>query len=209
MTADTPTRRRGKELEEAIYQAVWEELHDVGYAGMTMDRVAKRAGTSKPVLYRRWSSKVEMMSATALRFLPHSETVPDAGNLRDNAVSVLKVMRQRMFTVSRHTMLGLFTEVARDPATHRQLLETFTGYMRKVMSEVVIDRATASGEITPEQVTDRVRTVPLELARMEFLVTGDLPDSSIEEIVDQVFVPAVRARASGRDGASHGGPDLV
>ena len=47
-------RRRGPALEAAILGAAWDELRTTGYAGFTIDAVARHAGTSRPVLYRRW-----------------------------------------------------------------------------------------------------------------------------------------------------------
>ena len=41
-----PPRRRGAELEQAILRAAVDELAESGYAGLTMDRVAHRAGTN-------------------------------------------------------------------------------------------------------------------------------------------------------------------
>ncbi len=43
-------RRRGTALENAILDAAWAELVEHGYADMTLESVAKRAGTSRPVL---------------------------------------------------------------------------------------------------------------------------------------------------------------
>ena len=43
---------RGAELEEALLDAAWAELQEVGYPAFTYEGVAQRAGTSKPVLYR-------------------------------------------------------------------------------------------------------------------------------------------------------------
>jgi AcrR family transcriptional regulator len=52
-------RRRGAALEAAIVRAATDELMESGYAGLTMDRVARRAGTNKELLRRansNWSS---------------------------------------------------------------------------------------------------------------------------------------------------------
>ena len=57
------SRRRGATLEEAILDAAWAELIDHGYAEMTLEAVAKRAGTSRPVLYRRWPSRTKLATA--------------------------------------------------------------------------------------------------------------------------------------------------
>jgi AcrR family transcriptional regulator len=54
-TPDRPiaSRRRGQALESALLEAAWTELHNVGYAKLTMERVADRAQTSRAVIYRR------------------------------------------------------------------------------------------------------------------------------------------------------------
>ena len=52
------TRRRGAELEQAILDAAWEQLIAEGYEHFTIDTVAARAQTSKPVLYRRWKTQI-------------------------------------------------------------------------------------------------------------------------------------------------------
>ena len=54
------SRRRGTKLEDALLDAAWEELQEVGYTRLTMEAVAARAGTSKPVLYRRWPNRARL-----------------------------------------------------------------------------------------------------------------------------------------------------
>ena len=61
-------RRRGAVLEAAILRAAVEELTESGYAGLTMDRVAKRARTNKNAIYRRWPSRAAL-GITAYRKL--------------------------------------------------------------------------------------------------------------------------------------------
>ena len=53
--AEHRTRRRGKELEDALYDATLAELAAVGYGGLTMEGIAARARTGKAALYRRWT----------------------------------------------------------------------------------------------------------------------------------------------------------
>src|SRR5882757_6165421 len=55
-----PVRRRGAVLEEAILRAAVDELTESGYPGLTMDRVAKRAGTNKNAIYRRWPNRLAL-----------------------------------------------------------------------------------------------------------------------------------------------------
>src|SRR5262245_21529159 len=59
-------RRRGKALEAAIFEVVLKELARAGYVNFSIERVAARAGTSKPVIYRRWPTRARLVYA-ALR----------------------------------------------------------------------------------------------------------------------------------------------
>jgi AcrR family transcriptional regulator len=54
-------RPRDASVDAAIVQAVLEVLNEVGLAAMSMDAVAARAGVGKATIYRRWSSKEEMV----------------------------------------------------------------------------------------------------------------------------------------------------
>jgi AcrR family transcriptional regulator len=49
-----PGRPRDPQIDAAILGAALDALDDVGYAGLTLEDVARRAGTTKPALYRRW-----------------------------------------------------------------------------------------------------------------------------------------------------------
>src|SRR5579863_6163266 len=64
------SRRRGEVLEAALLDAAWAELQAVGYAGLTMEAVADRAGTSRAVLYRRWRNRPELVIAAMRRHRP-------------------------------------------------------------------------------------------------------------------------------------------
>ncbi|WP_199037171.1 TetR/AcrR family transcriptional regulator [Glycomyces salinus] len=194
MTADTPTRRRGKALEQAIYQAVWDELQEVGFPKLTMEGIARRAGTSKPVLYRRWPNRKSLMIATIHHFLPGLRSLPDGGSLRADALAVLRILRERLLDVGRATILGILMESADDPRGDDELLSALVDYLKEFMEKSVFLRAVERGEIVPEQVTGRLLTLPLDLARIEFFITGDLPERSLEEIVDVAFLPALGLR---------------
>src|SRR5882757_7053536 len=82
LTGVTVRRRRGAQLDDAIYQACIDELQENGYLGLTMDKIAARARTGKATLYRRWPSKVELVADALQHSLPVFEPPPDTGRLR-------------------------------------------------------------------------------------------------------------------------------
>ncbi len=84
------TRRRGAELETAILDAAWEQLIAEGYEHFTVDTVAARARTSKPVLYRRWKTREDMLRATVRhRGAANPLPTPDTGTLRGDLLALL------------------------------------------------------------------------------------------------------------------------
>ena len=69
-------RRRGAELENAILRAAAEELTESGYAGLTMDRVARRAGNDKNTIYRRGPTERRWASPLTISWPPPLCPVP-------------------------------------------------------------------------------------------------------------------------------------
>ncbi|WP_217167228.1 TetR/AcrR family transcriptional regulator [Streptomyces sp. AC512_CC834] len=186
-------RRRGAALEKALLDAAWEELVDNGYARFTMDAVVKRAGTSPPVLYRRWSDREELIRATIVHILTKSRpTVPDTGSLREDVLTLMREIGSAhvpLVTVMYAHLAGYHRETGRDPSGLFDPVATG----RKAALDSLFDRAVDRGEIRPELLTERIKTLPFVLLRHEILSTfAPVPDDVIEEIVDTIFLPLVR-----------------
>jgi AcrR family transcriptional regulator len=192
----TASRRRGEELEQAILDAVWAEFSEVGFAKLTMEGVAKRAGTSKPVLYRRWSSRVEMLISCIASRIPKADAVPDTGSLRGDMVALLTVARERMTLIGQTAMLGMLAEVSKDPDVREVLLGGLASELVNLLYQVVYRRAIDRGELAEEHLTPRLLRLPTDLGRSEFLLFGTISDEAIDSIVDEVILPALRARGA-------------
>lgn len=82
-----------------------------------------------------------------------------------------------------------FAESGRSFADLRQ--KAFGEQPRGAMDEI-LDRAVARGEIDPDRLTPRVRTVAFDLIRHELLMTLEpVQDATIIAIVDEIFLPLV------------------
>jgi AcrR family transcriptional regulator len=190
-----PTRRRGATLENALLDAAWEELQSSGYAKLTMERIADRAGTSRAVIYRRWQNRPELVIAALRHRQPVVRgRVPDTGTLRGDVLAVLGRVSSRLSAIGPDTVVGLLSDLVADEQTfdyvHDQLLRGGTEVMM-----TVLERAARRGEARPE-VSPRVARVPLDLVRHELILNPRAPSqATIEEIVDEIFLPLVlRAR---------------
>jgi AcrR family transcriptional regulator len=186
-------RRRGVALEKALLDAAWEELTANGYARFTMDAVVKRAGTSPPVLYRRWSDRDALVRATITHILRKNVLgVPDTGSLREDVLTLMREIsatRLQLVTVMSVNLAGYYQETGTRPG---DLFDPSTTG-RKEAVDVLFDRAAERGEIETERLTERIKSLPFDLLRQEFLTTfAPVPDHVLEEIVDTLFLPLVR-----------------
>jgi AcrR family transcriptional regulator len=194
MKADKIGRRRGVRLEDAILDAAWAELVERGYPGLTLEGVAKRAGTSRPVLYRRWPSRTALATAALGRHIAQNPiVVPDLGSVRDEICLLLRRMSDR----ARPDMIRLVFDMQKDLADQHSNLANMRAHLRAqiVNSDVmqtILGRAIDRGEIAAARLTPRIVSLPTDLARHEILMTFEpLSDQAIKEIVDEVFLPLV------------------
>ena len=190
---DGARRRRGAALEGAILEAAWQQLIDGGYGGFTIDAIAERAGTSRSVLYRRWADRNDLLEATVGYGLRRDRVAaPDTGNLRDDMIELLRrsnAARAPIAPLMSAFVGSYFAESGRSFADLRR--KAFGGQPRGALDET-LDRAVARGEINPDKLTPRVRTVAFDLIRHELLMTLEpVSDDTIVAIVDEIFLPLV------------------
>jgi AcrR family transcriptional regulator len=192
-TGSSPLRRRGSVLEAAILEAAWEELAEVGYAALTMEGVAARAKTSRAVLYRRWPSRPELVVA-ALRYHTDFDSPAefDTGTLRGDVLALLRYMSTRVGEIAgalSFLMGASFEEAGLTPAALRErAIAGDPGTM-----QAILDRAAARGEIDPARLTPRMASLPVDLVRHDLIMTlAPVPDATLVEIVDKIFLPLVR-----------------
>ncbi|MFD1147041.1 TetR/AcrR family transcriptional regulator [Saccharothrix hoggarensis] len=192
------TRRRGAALEEAILRAAAEELTESGYAGLTMDRVARRAGTNKNAIYRRWPNRAALAVAAYRQLVEVELRPPDTGDLRADVLELLRRINSDLASPHGDVLRGLLAGIGDEPELLAQLQSQF-GDGGAGMWLTVLGRAVARGEASPEALHPRVATVPVVLLRNEYVTRGlaTVPDATIVEIVDEVFLPLLRGRRGG------------
>jgi AcrR family transcriptional regulator len=171
-------------------------LRDNGYAGFTLDAVAGRAGTSRPVIARRWAGRHDLLHATIAHIGARQPSpTPDTGSLRGDLIALLRELntsRRDLATVLGVQLGGYYQETG-----------TSLSYLRDVLlsgEDAVLDRilgaAVERGEADPDRLTARIRSLPVDLLRHHvFLTFQPMPDDGIEEIVDTIFLPLVRPAA--------------
>jgi AcrR family transcriptional regulator len=193
------TRRRGRALEDAILIAAWDELAERGYANFTLEAVALRAGTSRPVLCRRWPGRADIAKAAMKHHLSqHPITVPDLGSVREDLAELLRQLSSKRAPTAVTLMLKLSGYFAETKSSFADLRAEFV--IREPVDDI-LQRGIERGEIDPRKLTPRITSLPFDLARHEVMITmAPVPDSVIAEILDEIFLPLVRPDRGRRTG---------
>ena len=191
------SRRRGKVLEAAIFEVVFQELAETGYVNFSIERVAGRAGTSKPVIYRRWPTRARLVYAAlrASRLFLSSEA-PDTGTVRGDLMVILQGVSNMVDDLSPEVMFGLIAELLHEGDSSESSSSIFAEVQQhtvRTMTEI-LTRGIRRGEIAAEKLTPRLAALPFDLVRYQLMVLRQpLSAQDIEEIIDRIFLPLVRA----------------
>jgi AcrR family transcriptional regulator len=140
-------RPRDPRINAAIVRATADLLAEIGYANLTMAAVADRAGTTKTALYRRWSSKAELVheatfpvSATAIATPPGDI----AADLRAMVGAARDVFASPVVAAA---MPGLLSDVSADPDLLGRVRARFTELFAAVHER--LRAAVQRGEVRP------------------------------------------------------------
>lgn len=186
-------RRRGADLEEALLEAAWVELTEHGYAGLTMEGVAARAGTSRPVLARRWDGKAELViAAIRQQMAKHPLDVADRGDLRTELLEFLERASKRARGIAAVFTLFSSEYFQETPSTPQDLRAALMAGNTGALSPI-LDRAVERGEIDPEKLIPPIATLLSDLFRHHAIMTFSPPPPDLRTAwVDSIFLPLVR-----------------
>ncbi|MFD8691412.1 TetR/AcrR family transcriptional regulator [Streptomyces sp. NPDC059651] len=184
-----PGRPREERVTGAVLDAVVDLVAERGMSALTMDAVAARAAVSKPAMYRRWSTKQDLIIAAAeSRIGPL--TVPDMGDFRAELRAVLTARAEayRQPGVGRLLagVIGAAAETEAEPGAYR-------AYTARVTSETrhLLERGVARGDVRPD--ADLAAATTLVAASLLFRLVGEqqVPDDALVESVVELIGRAV------------------
>jgi AcrR family transcriptional regulator len=141
-----PTGRpRDPQIDATVLEATLAVLDEIGYGQLTIEEVARRAGATKPAIYRRWPTRQHLaLAALAVRL--GDSPVPDTGctlcDLGEGIGVFLAAFRQ-----IRPGVLGaLFADCARVPELRDAFLATLFDPPREAVGQM-LERAVARGDL--------------------------------------------------------------
>lgn len=193
---DTRHRKRGAALEDAIHDAVFAELTEVGYAAFTIEAVAARAQTGKASIYRRWETKADLvMDAFVTRFGKPDEIL---GELQRDAEASTRDLLVRMAAhicelsdEAAEAIRAIACEATRDPDLAAAVDEKVQRPKRAAIVEL-LRRGIDRGEVRPDAVCGLYADIlPAMLTYRMVLNNEPVSEQEIVEIIDHALMPLI------------------
>lgn len=182
-------RPRDESRDGAIRRATLQLLAEVGYDGVTMDRVASRAKAGKATIYRRWPSKVALVTETITAVAEQTMPIPDTGGFRSDMVALLRSFRDGVGDDRGRVLAELISEMPRNnelrDAVHNGIIS-----QRQRAIDAIVASGIARGDVSPE--VDRAILMELGSAMLlqRILLSGQpVGDEFIDTVVDELVLP--------------------
>jgi AcrR family transcriptional regulator len=179
--------------EDEILATTLRLLADVGYDRLTMDAVATAAKAGKATLYRRWTSKADLVvdAVSRAKTCP-TPTAVDTGTLRGDLLAMSCGIGGLTDQVPMSVLASLVTALPREPELADAFQRLFLAPRIAIAMEV-FERAKARHEIRADVDPHLLATVlPSVVIHRQFLLQQDADDSFVERVVDEVVLPACR-----------------
>ena len=187
-------RKRDPARDEAILDAAIDVLGEVGYSALTIDAVAARARAGKATVYRRWSSKEELILDAVQRLKDQQvplDPLPDTGTVRGDLLALFRPQTTEEIERRDRAAAGLVSLLSHHSAfaaaAHAALVDPWADAHRAIMT-----RAVERGEVSPAVDVETICHVLPTMAAYRALVQREPFDQSfLVSVVDGVLMPAL------------------
>ncbi|MCO1655317.1 TetR/AcrR family transcriptional regulator [Pseudonocardia humida] len=196
-------RKRDHSRDAEILEAAVDVLAEVGFDGMTVDMVAARAKAGKATLYRRWTSKSDLV-LDAVSCMKERDAdpaaLPDTGTLRGDLVAMIKPHSIEDSAKKTRVMAGIVSLLAKEPelaqVAHAAIMEP-----RARINRLLLQRAVDRGEIAPVADLDTIALiVPSMVAYRVLMLHLPVDREFLLSLIDGVLLPAVGVRGAAGSG---------
>ncbi|MFN6477883.1 TetR/AcrR family transcriptional regulator [Nostoc sp. DedQUE07] len=151
----TSGRPRSIHADQAILQATLDLLAEVGYESMSIEAIASRAGVGKTTIYRRYTSKEELV-ADAIESLRDDLAIPDTGSFWGDMDILIKNAAKKIDSpLGRQTLALIISTASSNPQFAEVYWTKYTKLRREAFSKI-LKRAKSRGEIHKDADVDLI-----------------------------------------------------
>ena len=206
MKADPPSvdkapgagRPRDPRIDAAILTATADLLVHIGYSNLTLAAVAERAGTTKTALYRRWSSKAELVHEAAFPVAP-SALVGPVGDIAADVRAMIAAARDVFTTpVVRAALPGLVSDMSADSELNARVMSRFADLFTAVRVRLRegVDRGEVHRDVDPDRLIELIGGATL--LRLLLRPDEQLDDAWVDQTTAILVHCVTRQVGSGR-----------
>jgi AcrR family transcriptional regulator len=180
--------RRNEQARLAVLHAADDLLVERGFAGVTIEGIAARAGVAKQTIYRWWPSKVDVLLDTLIDDAQSRLATPRTGSATEDARRYLRNLATFITEdPAGKVLLALIGEAQHD----QDVAKTFHArYLdrRREQERAMLARGVTSGELSPDLDLDWALDALCGPVFYRALVTGGpisraFTDKLVEEIL--------------------------
>lgn len=194
-------RRRGQELEAAILDAAWQAMQDIGYAKLTMADIATAAQTNKNAIYRRWDTKLAVITAAGKRALTQGNYVsplvfkePDTGSLREDLIALLSIPLPAVQQIGRDNLKALIQDFLPHLSLKTTQFILADSFLQRYLLGI-LQRAYDRGEVStaPADFPEAVKRQPAIQLLASLLSDASYDQETVALWVDRILLPVFQA----------------
>ena len=178
-----------EDVTSAIRSAVFAELAAVGFARMSIEGVARRAGVGKTAVYRRWNSKLEVVLDLVPAIASQGLPAPSTGSLYGDLRMLLEVAARALrHPIAMQIIPDLLVEAARNPAISDAIKTTLLDGQQGVAA-VIVREAVARGDLPEDTDPDRLLELTVGPLYWRLVVVRDsMPADYLDDLATGAVV---------------------
>ncbi|WP_147566759.1 TetR/AcrR family transcriptional regulator [Clostridium tyrobutyricum] len=190
-------RKRGNVLLESIYDATVKVIKEVGYANLTFQQIAKTAKTSRTVIYRRWSTKFDLIreikeyKKSIVLDGELSDEIQKTESLRDDLLQLLTIYQKVYVEVGSEIMSAFLFELSQN---NEEIAEIkIIAKKKNIMTmRKLLGFAKERGDRI-KKVSNETLVLPFDLIRIENVMwKSEIDENRLESLVDEILIPVFR-----------------
>lgn len=192
-----PGRPRDPARDEAILAATLALFAEDGYAGLSIEGVAARAGVGKATIYRRYSSKAQLVVDAVHVCAGITEDLPDTGDLRADLTRMLDALMNLLRGDLGPVLMAFAAERIRYPALDEEFKRSVIGAKRAHIRHLLasaIERGDLAPDTDIEIVAETGPALMWHQALNRLPLTDDLPNRVVDMILPKPL-PAASNRS--------------
>jgi AcrR family transcriptional regulator len=178
---------RSARVRAAILDATLGELAEVGYAALSFESIARRAGVHKTTVYRHWGSREDLVKEALLARTAARVPVPDTGSVRDDLIEFGKALLANITTPQYEAIIRAVAGVSNRTDALDRMGRDFWDH-RFALARVIVSRGIERGELPHDIDQNLLIEMLIGPLYLRLLITRQpLEESYVERVVDQLL----------------------